>query len=476
MNPEQPADAAPTSIETPVEDPATPPSEQVQEPTGQEPGQQAPTDSPELTDDEDWKPSWEADAEPDKPEIAEPPAETDTSPEKLTTDGLEEIKTYVNEQLKLDAPESERMWGSLLKLPRVRKSLEAFKTLRAVEQPWEEGGVGYMPGVEELRTLVQSKIAFQDLVGDLTSGDSERATTAWSFIFAPSKSDNGQPTLRPGIEQSLPHLPEILFRTGGPGLYNTVAKPILDNFINTLYDQGAKAEGKEKEWLLHTARGADWRINGTWRKDATSNGHAEPRSTSQPPQDPRVSAELEQLKQRNQTLENERLTSFRSSVEHDESAILNQGLDEALEAAKSIYPEHVYNAVRKDFAAQVSNSLKSNPVFQREYEHLLSRAQSGDTAARSELATKFRQQAGNSIKRLRSTFLKSIKSTTAERRTEADKDRAALAQVQDKVGPTSTGQPAQQQVSAPDMERPAGMSQRDWLQGRISQLTSAVVN
>ena len=117
---------------------------------------------------------------------------------------------------------------------------------------------------------------------------------------------------------------------------------------------------------------------------------------------------------------------------------------EPIIAAKTLYPEPVFNAVRDQFASQVRSHLTNNPLFQREYEDLYSRAfQTGSPAVRTQLLAKFRQQAGTAIKRFRPQFLKSIQNTTAERRTEADKDRAALAQVQNKVGPTSTGQTAQ---------------------------------
>lgn len=448
----------------PAENSATEASPQPEE-TDEKQTETQQTQQDTSEDEEDFQLSWEK----EKQEKSESPTESSTpeTPEAKPARDLSEVREDILSQLGLDEPDKERVWGLILQTSRGRRALEQWKEYRDIEKPFTEGGLGFKPSIDDLREMVQTKIAWEDMAEDFNSGDPNRVADFLSFWLGPDQ--EGQ--LKPGAEHAATNLPGLLASSPATvPLYNVMAHQFLNNYANYLYQMGEQESDKDKkEWAINTARGLDWHLNGTWRKDS-GTGKPTPAETSRPNgTDPRLMEEIRRRDEEIRRLRESQNSSFTTSLNSEIDNIIGRGVDEALAVVQKVYPEPVYNAVRADFLKQVRSHVESQPMFQREHARLQQQAfQSGDPMDREAVLNRYRQQAGAAIKRHRQQFLRTLKNTSAEQRQESDKRRQILEQSQNKVGPVAAGQPVSGQAEV-QLDRQPGESMVDWYTRRIAQ-------
>jgi hypothetical protein len=97
--------------------------------------------------------------------------------------------------------------------------------MRELGKPVEEGGLGLVPGVEQVREWYQAASELQDLTYKLETGDPNSTSLALDYLFATSDPSTNEPVLRPGMDVVASQLPHYL-ASRSPELYQRLASPI----------------------------------------------------------------------------------------------------------------------------------------------------------------------------------------------------------------------------------------------------------
>jgi hypothetical protein len=299
----------------------------------------------------------------------------------------------------LTAEQRRAVESDILSRPRGKMMLQSYKIMREMALPPEQGGLGRVPSVEELRAFHAShsdKLAMQNDF-EAAAIEPDRLAAWTQFWFGPSDESGA---LRPGSLEAASLLPANLARTS-PQLYQAVAAPIFHDFLNGpkgLYAAAQSASGDQRNLLLNAAQVVEYWITGKARPldefgigigadavTASGNG-ADPSAAAAPPStDPNVAAlaterrlrlDLEQRLQseRTSTLQRQ-FDAFVHSVDSTIDPALTRYADEALQPLRAAgYPPEIYSLARGRFISSVRDLISRDRDSSRQMDAQFTRA------------------------------------------------------------------------------------------------------
>jgi len=283
--------------------------------------------------------------ETEQPAEAAPETETAEQPPAERTEPEQETNPYEQDD-EADVPP--QTLNTLLQSDRGRQIYQSHKTLREFQKPIEQGGIGHVPSVEQIRDYYGS---YRDRVimdHDLASQNPQQAERMLSFVFDPQRGPGSQFV----ASQLAPTLAKL-----NPETYAAAAQPFITNYAGALYQryQEARDSGDEKlrSALWYAANVANYDMTGEWLKDAppavNGNGQPDPLAERKAQLDQQA-AEIEQARQQQYQQQEQQ---WRSQVTAKIGTAVMSEIDKALAPLKTSASPRIYEALRREFHDKV---------------------------------------------------------------------------------------------------------------------------
>lgn len=235
--------------------------------------------------------------------------------------------------------------NTLLQTDRGRLIYQSHKTLREFQKPLEQGGIGHVPSVEQIRDYYGS---YRDRVimdHDLASGNPQQAERMLNFLFDPQRGAGTNLV----ASQLAPTLAKL-----NPETYAAAAQPFITNYAGALYEryQQARDSGDEKlrSALWYAANVANYDMTGEWLKDqppAMNAGGQQADPLAE--QRAALAAERAEIDRARQEQAQQQANSWRESVTANIGKAVYGEIDKALIPLKSSASPRIYEALRKEF-------------------------------------------------------------------------------------------------------------------------------
>ncbi len=305
--------------------------------------------------------------------------------------------------------------------------------------------VTLLPSVEEIKGM---RAAYSDRIAmehDFSSADPDNATTFirnWN-TFSPQ-----------GMTTVASRLPDILAQTNPQG-YNAMAAPVLNRFINYMYEAGSTIEDPQvRDYVLNAARAAEW-----WSTGGTNGGTFRPddkiraaRQNQPSPVEQRLAQAEGQLRNITTQEQAARWHGFVQGTDTKIMASVNAEIDTALKPLKAYYPNPVsYEAVRDKFTSLFRQTLQQDSVSDRQFRIAIEQAKRSQTAADQDaLANMYLTMSRRAIAAVRGKFITEASKGIVQN---SNARHAALKTSSSQVGPTSGGAPRPQSIAARPVRR-----------------------
>lgn len=386
----------------------------------------------------------------DTPVEAEPVTDTDTQPASdtestSTTETQDKPQAEVN-PYEVDEGEdvTPQTLNTLLASDRGRQIYQSFKTLREFSKPLEQGGVGHVPTVEQLRDYYST---YRDRVvmdHDLSSANPQQAERLVNFLFDP-KRGAGTHTVAQQLAPALARL--------NPETYAAAAQPFIQNYAGALFEryQQAKESGDDKlrSALWYAANVANYDMTGQWLKDAPGQQNGNGNGNGQPDPLAQRRAELDQrqadLDRRQQEAYQSQNQAWQQSVNSKIGAAVTSEIDKALAPLKSTSSPRIYSALRQDFHNLVTSGANRDRHAWDLYQVKVADARSNPSI---DLAAEYVRLISPVIKEARKQFLEEAGVTVKQ---QSDARHAELRQIDSQKavsnGSGSPGPPATQPLT-----------------------------
>lgn len=393
LNAPEPSQPEAPAVETPVEDPAV-------EATGRP--------RPDDDDDDPFR---------DEEEQAPEPEAAPATEEKTDDDPL------------VDKPTLE----VLLKTPRGKSIYDGYRFGRQLEQPWEKGGIGLKPTVEQIRQNFVGSQNFHSLLADVDSGDPQKADRAVQWLLDPRRPS--AQVLESRVVERLASSEQHLSAFTDRAMSNAIlaAFGVVEQAKASGVQEDIVAAVNKYNALQHGYKG----LFGQFR-----------RFDQQPAQDASLSQREEQLRQREQQIAqqaDQQWTRQRdTALDGHLLKRINQALAPVAEAKKSAGA--LYERTVRDFAEKVRSRIANEPAraaFRQ------AEAESRRTGDMKHVLAAFESLIVPVIRSDRAQYISEFGSIVVK--TNAD-DRAALGRSAAKTAPGSAGAPVKQSV-VPDYRR-----------------------
>ncbi len=289
---------------------------------------------------------------------SEQPTESESVPEPETTEQPVEKKpepeTNPYEQDdETDVPP--QTLNTLLQSDRGRQIYQSHKTLREFQKPLEQGGIGHVPSVEQIRDYYGS---YRDRVimdHDLQSQNPQQAERMLSFVFDPQRGPGSQFV----ASQLAPTLAKL-----NPETYAAAAQPFITNYAGALYQryQEARDSGDEKlrSALWYAANVANYDMTGEWLTDKppAMNGNGQPDPLAE--RKAQLDQQAAELNQREQQEAQRQENNWRQAVTAKIGTAVYSEIDKALAPLKKSAAPRIYEALRREFHDKIIGQAQTD--------------------------------------------------------------------------------------------------------------------
>ncbi len=352
--------------------------------------------------------------------------------------------------------------NTLLASDRGRQIYHSFKTLREFAKPLDQGGIGHVPSVNQIRDYYST---YRDRVmmdNDLATADQPSADRVLGYVFNPQRGEATNSI----AQQLAPTLARL-----NPETYAAAAQPFITNYAGALFEryQQAKESGDEKlrSALWYAANVANYDMTGKWLTDAApangaANGHAK---------DPLAMRQAE-LDQREQAIHQQQQQSYQQQVQQWNQAVngrigqaVNGEIDKALAPLKATSAPRIYESLRRDFHNLVVSGANRDP---HAYSIYMARVQEAKRDGSVDLPAEFVRLIQPVIKAERKKFLEEAGVTIKQ---QSDARHAELRQVDQQNGLSNGGGAGPSPVSSNPVARQPGESSRDFNLRQLRAIT-----
>ena len=389
----------------------------------------------------------QADAAPPVEPVAEPAIEVDDF--VLDLDAQPVVEPVAEPAAPQSRNEWEREFNFLKQNPRGQRILENHSHMQRLAAPPEEGGLGFKPEVEEIKTWHQSSSVVKRMMEDFTSGDP--AANFAQFWFGPT--ENGMPMQ--GAEQIASALPEVLQQVN-PQAYSRIGAHYDAKLVGEIQAMVASGQYSAED----SARLADAvKLVASIRGISASPQQAQQPATGDP--------EVERLRRENTELRSGQAQRVQSHIKQTVQTSLDEAISMDADAAlaplkNSVKDPVMYNALKRDLVAEMKQRAQSNSGIREQINaHLREMYRTGSTAAIDRVRRLWRQGYADYLPTMRSSYLRAAGLTVMQK---AAAEKTIMQQAQDKTAPTSGAGPTN---SAPVRGRQPNESASDYLKFTI---------
>lgn len=373
----------------------------------------------------------------------------------------------------------------ILTTPDGRRMYANHKLVKELAKPFEQGGIGHVPTIEEVRNYAG---AYRDQVmmdHDLSSGNPQQAERLIAHLFSPQRGEGAQ-VVAAQIGRTLAKLANEL-QSSNPAqaqayqqAYVAAANPFLETYNNALWDRWTEMPGgapgseaqRHKEALGYAAQVLEFDLTGKYR-DPTGKPAGQAQAN---PQDDPLAAERANIQAREQ-----RLTQYEQRTQQVEAQRISQGinaridneltveLDKALAPLKALYEKTPkrYERDRRDFNQAVVKEIPKNQhAWDILQTHYADAVRSRNPEAIDALVKEYVKLAVPHIQALRKQFLEE---SGVAFQAQSDARHAELRSIDSKKALTNGGGAGKVPNAGQPIVRRPGESQADF---NFRQLTS----
>lgn len=436
-----------------------------------EPEITAPAGTPTLEEFDFENPDGDPDAAPATPAEGSP---------------LDEVKELLAKEAGVTQAEADAIRAAFLRTERGRRMFASDQIRRELERSPEEGGLGRMPTLEEIRQGEADRLGMAEMVHDFEANpDNFRAN------FFGYRDAQGQVHFRPGAEAVLEGLPDHLAAVA-PEIHSRLAAKAVAPYLQTLAQEIAALPQRtqdEAQAKLVWGRGLNAIEQKLLGRITRIPGfeYADGQSGSQPgaapnPNDPLAAeraaldaqkAALQQqqaqaAQQRQQAAHQQILQTQDSTLAGDAQRILRAG------GLDKIYPPVIFDQLVTKFISQVQSTIQGdsrtarsplNPAGLKNYQIQLRQAIAGQLDP-SLPVSQYRRMANEAMRRDAKAFLDQVSGNVTANSTA--QHTAAAAAAGRREAPSGGGPQGAPAAQTPSRERPKGMDAGTYFEQRIA--------
>lgn len=460
--------AAPPAPDALVLDSAPPVPDSAPPPEG-EPITPAPSEAPALDDFDFENPS---------------PADEAGAEEEAATQAaspLDEVKEVLAKEGELSREEADKVRGAFLKTEHGRRMYAADQVRRELEKTPEEGGLGRMPTLEEIRQGEADRLGMAEMQADFEANPAN-----WMANFFGHIDQQGNAVFRPGVENIVENLPDHLARVA-PQLHSRMAAQAVSPYLQQVASEIAampQRTTQEAEAKLVAGRGLNLleqkllgritRLPGFEYEDGSAPVPGSPndplaaeRARFQAERDAFTRQQQMQAQHGQQAVYQSIVETQQTTLASDARAILKAG------GLHKVYPERVFNRLAEDFAFQVRTTIEGdsrtarpplNPAGLKTYQSQLSQAVAGRLDKTLPVA-QYRRMSNEAMRRDAQNFLKDAIGDAGTRT--ASQHAAAKASAGQREAGTGASPQGAPPAAIPSTQRPMGMDVEDHLRNLI---------
>jgi len=421
-------------------------------------------------------------AEPEAPAVETPAAEEPAADEEFTLPGIDDDAPPAAEEAPptdeapaegsqpvdpkdIDSDIPERVVGAFMASSRGKRVLGAFKTLRDVSKLPDEGGIGFIPTVGDIKEFHAAQQDWIAIQKDFSAPEPESKARFLDFWLGPDQ----QGRIRPGAEELAEMLP-VYLNEKNPQAFQRLSRPMYEGLATRFMELSKVSADPEESKMLAAA--AD-----LIARDQLGRPLIQPADQPQGTQLPAdVQRELDELRrfrqsqqQQQQTSAQQQQTAFSNDIDARCDRQLLADVEEALKPAAGVREANgfVYEATKAKLVSDLKAHLQRNTTGMSRVEFAKSRAvNSRDPQMAGAVIQEQRRLYIEPLRQLRGEALKALGVTLAAK-SAATADQRNLSA--GKTAPTATTAVPPAPPSSADPNARPGESTR----ARLARLMSA---
>lgn len=344
--------------------------------------------------------------------------------------------------------------------PRFNRIYENHTKLSEFKRPPEEGGLGFVPEVDQVRNWHRAHSTIDQMTTDFTTADPAAVKNFAQYWFG---ADEHGRTL-PGVDKVAENLPVILAEVN-PQAYQKIGSHFGSAIVSQLSSMAAGGGYSAED----AARISD-AVNIV-AKVMGLPSHAVTEPTAPAPQQ---NDELARLRAENEQLRTGRVQQnqgqVRETIQRNLDQVLERDADAALAPLKDVYKNDplVFNALKAQMVNDIRKMAAANPAIRSEISNEINRmVRSGSTDQMAGVIRLWRQAYAEQIPNTRKQYLKSAGFALTSK---ADGSRAIMQQAQEKTAPNPGSAPGQSTSFTP---RQQGEGDGDFMRRAIRERLTA---
>ncbi len=306
--------------------------------------------------------------------------------------------------------------GAFLATSRGRRMLGAFKTMREIEKLPSEGGLGFVPTINEIKEFHAAQQDWQSMQRDFSAPEPEAKARFLDFWVGPD--NNGQ--VRPGTEELVELLP-VYLNERNPQAFQRLARPMYEGLAQRFLAL-AEQHPAEKDALIAAADLIMHDQLGKPRGSALNPNVAAPAQNQLPPE---IQRELEegrrlrlQMQQQQTAQQQQAVTTFSQTIEAKKKEALDADVDRVLSKAtmaKQIDP-FLFESVKSAVKQKIQSYLTQNTTGMDRVNHLVNRAvQTRNPQMVGTIVQEYRRLYGSTFTAAMKDAMRALNVTVAEK-------------------------------------------------------------
>jgi len=453
-----PSTTAPAAASTPAPTPASPapapdPAPAPSSPVAAELGTE---EEDEFEFDEDKQPSATPAAAPETPTTT--PQTPGTQPTTTPVEGTEDEDSI--DWSKMLPQEVEQ---AFLRHARGKAMLNAFKERRELSKPPSEGGLGFVPTVQQIKEFHQNAANLEAMDYDFQSGTRDGVTNWINYWWEPTQNPQ-QTKSQAMMAKALPHV----LKQVNPDAYRAIGDTFGQQMVEELLTQAKSAATEsDRKFYARFARSVHEYIFGDDNAPDVSDLTGDPKPEPPSPEVQRLQTELQQRDQREQESRRKAAqTRVQNNTKNFETAVstrLTGLIDNALSLVKEKLGQTVYyQPTIESFKKEIETAVQSSPGWVR-FQRLRAEAiRSGSPEAVNAANEQYFQLVKPVIRNLRPKYLKDASAFLSRQNSSEHQTRQSA--VQNGSTPGGGAAPAAPVTPSGKPERLPNESQRDWIE------------
>lgn len=445
-----PASEAPTSESTQSTSPESPTPPPVDAPT--DAPQNAPADEDEFSFPDEL---------PATPEEAKPEApQAEAKPEDELGDLTGKLPKEVQE--------------AFLKTNRGRKLYNGFRLAQEMLKPPEQGGLGRLPSVEEVREFHQAAQDMRLMQHEFNHGDPVYAQNWVKNWFQPGPQGYTEGA-RQVARNLVPTIAEMArSNPQAAEIYRSIAAPVALEYVEEWYRRAASEPTREERiTAFNVARLMEQDLTGRYRdipEAMLDPGYRSPQQAANP-QDAELAGKIQYINKFEETRRTEAAQQFERSMGQAIFTKVDADVKAALKGLDATMGANTFAALEKQFMQEVYQSVQNNPLQLRNFLIARDEARRANTPeAIQAAAAAWHSVARPIVRQLRAKYM----AENGERLVARSAERhATLDAASQKRGTTGVAQPTGKNLATGPLERQAGESHEDFVRRRVEAAISA---